>query len=497
MKSIRNEEHSPVSIVAVLARALIIAVFFIGAMNGLAQMPPGFDGTNSSPTYTPLASWSFQDKTNWTSDQHYAPVSFTNLAYSWLGNGSSLVVATNIPAWLQYNVVETNSVTNLTVSAGSVNFWFAPRWSGTNEGGNGPGFFGRLLEVGGYTPDSSAGWWSLYVDDVGHNIYFSAQTNDLSSNVVTYLSAPIDWTTNYFHQITLTFSATNTALYLDGELATNGPGMTAYPGPEALAGGFFIGSSSNGMNSASGLFNDVVTYDVPLDAATIQQMFDAEYIYYMMMPGNTAMFRLSSAEATYSITPTPNIITGQGNLQVVGSTPVCYYTTNPYVVWLTNITVTATANGTENVSFAVEGGQDGYYYDVFAGTMLTSPLGNGFWTWQGQSQHCLVYSLTNMPQGTVFLILGSPFDPDGDGLTSAYENLVSKTDPNNADTDGDGIPDGWSVLLGLDPLNSISTQPSLRLNYTYTTADWLNQISGIKTGTVNLDNEGNVLQATQ
>ena len=180
-------------------------------------------GTNPATIYAPLDSWSFADRTNWTSDKGYAPVSFTNLAYSDFGNGSSLVLDSTNPAWLQYNVHETDGRTNLTVDAGTVMFWFAPSsWSSTNLGGLGCGDFGRLLEIGGYSSDSSIGWWSIYVDDVGANLYFSAQTNDLSSTVTTYLSYPVSWTTNYFHHLALTYSTSNTALYLDGGLVTNG-----------------------------------------------------------------------------------------------------------------------------------------------------------------------------------------------------------------------------------------------------------------------------------
>jgi hypothetical protein len=53
------------------------------------------------------------------------------------------------------------------------------------------------------------------------------------------------------------------------------------------------------------------------------------------------------------------------------------------------------------------------------------------------------------------------------------------------------------VLLGLNPNNSNLTQPGLRANYGYTPADWLNGVSGIKSGTVGMDNEGNVLQVSQ
>jgi hypothetical protein len=479
-----------------VTRACIVAGFLLSPLSGQAQF--GFGGGNSSPTYAPLNSWSFQDRTNWTSDKGYAPVSFTNLDFSSLGNGASLVVSSTNPAWLNFNVVETNGATNLTVDTGTVMFWFAPSWSGTNQDGTGPGVSGRLLEVGSFTPDASFGWWSLYVDPDGANLYFSAQTNDLSSNVVTYLSAPIVWTTNYFHHVAVTYSATNTALYLDGSLATNGPPLTVFPGAEVLAKGFYIGSDSHGLNQAQGMFNSVATYEVPLDADTIGQIFSDQFGWHMMNPLNQAMFSISSAEASaaMTITATPNVITGQGNLQVIGTNAICVSSANQYKVWITNVTASVAGNGTVNVTFSIQGGQDGYYYDVFAGVMLTSPLGKGLWTWQGQGQHCRIYSLSNLPRGTVFLILGTPVDTDFDGLTDAYENLMSKTNPNLYDTDADDIGDGWEVLLRMNPLANENSSPS-RINYDYTSADWLKQISGLKTGAVSLDNEGNVLQVSQ
>jgi hypothetical protein len=245
----------------VLTRALIVAGFLLGILAdvGHAQLPPGFGG---SPTNTPLDSWSFSDHTNWTSDYGYAPVSFTNIAYSALGNFQSLVVDTNLPAWLHYNVYESDGTTNLTVQNGTVTFWFAPGdWSSTNAGGTGPGEPGRLFEAGSYTPDSSYGLWSIYVDAGGNNLFFSTQTNDLSSNVWTWVSAPISWTTNYFHFVALTYSATNTALYLDGVLATNGPGVTVYPGQNALTNGFYIGGDESGLYQGQGLFDLVATYN--------------------------------------------------------------------------------------------------------------------------------------------------------------------------------------------------------------------------------------------
>jgi hypothetical protein len=48
--------------------------------------------------------------------------------------------------------------------------------------------------------------------------------------------------------------------------------------------------------------------------------------------------------------------------------------------------------------------------------------------------------------------LSPDLDPDGDGLTVA-EELALGTLPEHADSDGDGLPDGWEHHHGLDPLS--------------------------------------------
>jgi hypothetical protein len=423
--------------------------------SGHASVPIFPGGGDSGPTNVPLVSWSFRDPTNWTDDLHYPPVSFTNLGFSFLGNGSSLVVDTNVPAWLQFNVFENDGTTNLSVDSGSVTFWFAPSsWSSTNADGSGPGEWGRLFEVGSYTPDSSYGLWSIYVDDGGNNIFFSAQTNDLSSSLTTYLSAPISWTTNYFHFVALTYSPTNTALYVDGVLATNGPGVTIYPGPDVLANGLYIGSDSNGVYQAHGMFNTLATYNYPLSSNDVQTIFDWGYGSYMMSPWNYAMWSIVSAPSNPSTNyNTYNIITGTGNLQFVGSVTAISSTN----VWITNVVATVSGSGTNNMSlkFTIQGGFDGYPYDTFVNSILDfSSDTTKAWSWQGQGFHGNTYVINNLPNTDCFLILGTPQDSDFDGLTDAYERLVSKTDPHNADTDGDGISDSDEILNGSNPLSA-------------------------------------------
>src|SRR5215207_7534742 len=69
------------------------------------------------------------------------------------------------------------------------------------------------------------------------------------------------------------------------------------------------------------------------------------------------------------------------------------------------------------------------------------------------------FLITNLPSSGAFLILGTLQDDDNDGLTSAYEALVSKSNPQMFDTDGDGKGDGWEVLFGNDPLSYDAASP--------------------------------------
>jgi hypothetical protein len=52
-------------------------------------------------------------------------------------------------------------------------------------------------------------------------------------------------------------------------------------------------------------------------------------------------------------------------------------------------------------------------------------------------------------------VIGKVGDTDVDGLTDQEETLRYKTNPNKADTDGDGIFDGVEVANGTDPLNPL------------------------------------------
>jgi len=305
--------------------------------------------------------------------------------------------------------------------------------------------------VGEWTNDASIGYWGLSVDPAGENLWFASQ--DGAGNSYS-LSTPIAWTTNYFHFITLTYSSTNVSIFLDGQLATNdSTGLNLWPNPVVQATGVYFGSDPNGLSSAQGLFNSIASYSYPLNSNDVAALFDWNDTFYEINPLNIAMWIQSAPSAPSTNYNTYDVITGAGNLQQVG-TVAAISSTN---VWITNELVSVFGSGTNNmrIQFTIQGGFDGIPYDTFVNSILDfSSDTNKSWAWQGQGYHGNTYVITNLPNTTCLLILGTPQDSDGDGLTDAYERLVSKTNPYVADTTGDGMSDSDKILAGLNPLLS-------------------------------------------
>jgi len=179
---------------------------------------------------------------------------------SWSTN--AVLVDNSNPAVLAYRDVEINGSTNINLCNGTVRFWFKPDW----DSGSGPQSEAPLLELG--AKGSTNGAWGLFLDPQGATISFCTQTNSLDT-LTTNLTAPISWTSNQWHQIVLTYSATNSTLYLDGQVVvTSGLGVACYPGPTVRAQGFTIGSDAAGNNQASGAFDELETFNYPLDISS-------------------------------------------------------------------------------------------------------------------------------------------------------------------------------------------------------------------------------------
>ncbi len=169
--------------------------------------------------------------------------------------------------------------------------------------------------------------------------------------------------------------------------------------------------------------------------------------------------------------PTFEAITGPGYLQAINSNSCvannnCANSSN---VWITNMSAVQ-SNGQAIVTFAIAGGSNGLAYDVFATTTMTNPGCNAVWTWIGQGYQDITYALPALKGDSLFLLLGTPLDSDGDGLTDAYELLVSHSDPNVSNSINPSMLDGWAILMNMSPFaiydqESFPNGPQVRLDY--------------------------------
>ena len=116
-------------------------------------------------------------------------------------------------------------------------------------------------------------------------------------------------------------------------------------------------------------------------------------------------------------------------------------------------------NGTfSELSLTLTNGLAEARYDVFYTTNLTTNVAGlnlTNWAWLGRGGPGQTnFVVTDGPAPEAYFRLGTMADADGDGLTDAFEGLVSHTAAgvwSNPDTDGDEMPDGWEVTQGLNP----------------------------------------------
>ena len=87
-------------------------------------------------------------------------------------------------------------------------------------------------------------------------------------------------------------------------------------------------------------------------------------------------------------------------------------------------------------------------------TINLSLSGSTSTVWEDTGQ--LGRGAPNRARGRVYAFGNASVDVDGDGLANARELLVTGTDLNQADSDGDGFSDGFEVESGYDPMSSLS-----------------------------------------
>jgi len=106
---------------------------------------------------------------------------------------------------------------------GAIRFWYRPDYSSTALGGKGPGDLACLLTMVSGEGKESAQWWTLAVGADGNEVHVICETDQ---GPAIFLSAPVAWESGGWHLVTLGYTTTNSALFLDDELAALGKGFS-------------------------------------------------------------------------------------------------------------------------------------------------------------------------------------------------------------------------------------------------------------------------------
>jgi hypothetical protein len=164
---------------------------------------------------------------------------------------------------------------NVTPGAGSIRVWYAPGWATAKSRTGGPGQRADLLQLSIVSGSSATAVWSLYVSATGNTLAVDAQ-GDNGTEVI--LSSAITWTASQWHLLTLSYSETQTLLYVDNVLAGTGEALPSVPSTEASAGGYLsVGSSLNGTQTGQGSFDELTTFGIQISEPAL-----ASYYNYLL-----------------------------------------------------------------------------------------------------------------------------------------------------------------------------------------------------------------------
>jgi hypothetical protein len=180
-------------------------------------------------------------------------------AESWSGYSlrrDSLTTA--LPVVIPGGIVDGRA--RLATEHGAVRFWVSPNWSSMSEKGEGtgPGHYGRLLVLVNWSGAKPQTHWSLCVSDDGSAIYFSGVGKGGATD---FLKVPIEFQAGEWWAVTVCYSPSNSALWLNDQLVAEGEGAAAPTASDSASFGLVIGSDLGAANPAEAQFDDLTVFD--------------------------------------------------------------------------------------------------------------------------------------------------------------------------------------------------------------------------------------------
>jgi alpha-tubulin suppressor-like RCC1 family protein len=323
--------------------------------------------------------------------------------------------------------------TNVSCDTGgdSFRFWIRPYWSSESvTNGSGPGATATVLELDAVSGGESALAWSLQISADGNTLGLFAETG---SGLQEVLQAPIAWQAGQSHCLVLDYGPYGTMFYVDGSVAAQGAGLPSIP---VSVGQLVIGSTLAGTSTAGADFDEFYSFNRLLTASDVG-------LYYQWYSGQAALGPISYGEEHRHHHHT---LASSAELTLVydpdrdGGCP----TGGP--VYITNFSAALLTNGTTTVSFDIQGGTNGVFYDLYYTTNLESTFSASGWTWLGQVLTCNTYIFSNQPPNAAFYLL-APFE-----LTVVVawgDNTYGECNVPAGLTNATAVAAGWDFSLAL------------------------------------------------
>ncbi len=237
--------------------------------DGLSNLEEYEDGTDPNHfDQARLGYWRFNNPTNWTDESGLNPsiASAVVPVASWSGDAAK--ISSSFIGVLGYPGIRADGSAVLSSSSGTIRFWFKPDWTTYSGYFAAPAnYMSRLFELGRQSPAATYGWFALTMNPAQNALTFSTEANGVHTDNDTY---SVNFNSTTWYQIVLTYTPSNTCLYVDGQgLATNGIALTNVPNTVLFQQGFMLGCSWDGVNQANGSFDELETFNYPLSATDI------------------------------------------------------------------------------------------------------------------------------------------------------------------------------------------------------------------------------------
>ncbi len=349
---------------------------------------------------------------------------------------------------------------------GAIRLWYRPDF----DSGAGPGQPATLLSLATAKAKTELIWWSLVLTPKGNEIHLVCQTEQGPESC---LQAEVNWETGSWHLLTLGFTPTNSALFIDDQLMAVGAGLATIPKEVAPFTRLTIGSDASGELPAQGQIEELAVFS-GRRSMRIQQVIGNLFglsvdwdigLYYAALSKTAALGPISDAEIAARQAQAAKrkaerealgLTEEAGSamlLRMAGPSVDCV-TSGP--VYLTNVVCSFTTNDGWQLCFDIMGGEnDPSPYDLFSTpALLGNDVTNSIWTWLETGNACETHCFTNQATNQMFYILTIPgADRDGDGLYDGWEwkHFGALNQTAVGDYDGDGVSNGEAYTNYANP----------------------------------------------